>query len=133
MSDKVEAGSLFGVKMTYSIGDCTLSGERRVSADTVEYVQASRGEKDDLLVTFDFIEKKIWFRNARIEAHCDITRDVLTVPSVTVRKLPEYCRDERIGILENQKEWEKELTALFRNEQANHWLNQALGRLINLV
>jgi hypothetical protein len=130
---KINAGSLFGVTMLCSIRDLTLSGERQISARTVEYVQARRGEKEDLLVTFDFIEDRIWFRNARIEAHCDITDGVLTVPSVTVRRLPnEYYRTERIRQLESGKEWERELAGLFRNGAANYWLNQALGRKITL-
>ena len=51
---------------------------------------------------------------------------------MTVRRLPDYERDDRIALLEDGKEWERELTALFRGGAANRWLNQALGRVIAL-
>lgn len=132
MSGNVPAGSLFGIGMLCSVSEGKLAGERQISARMAEYVQAARGEKEDLLVDFYFMEDRIWFRNARISAHCDITANVLTVPSVTVIRLPDYDRNERVRQLEDGKEWESELTNLFRNDTANYWLNQATGRVIDL-
>jgi hypothetical protein len=131
MTGEIRADSLLNFTLKYS--GTALVGERVISANVMEGVIINRGELHDLEVIFEFLKNKVTPTGVIFEVPCDIINDMLNVPFIVAKILPDFDRNERVEQLEKTAGWERELTGLFRNsEKAKDWLNRACFKEVNL-